>query len=75
MPLPIPLILAGINLLGKAMKKAPKSKTVGGNVLAAAIVTYLSKSGVDISPELVVWILAGVNILLRYVTKKPMMDK
>ena len=75
MPLPILAILGVIKFLGSKTNKARKSKTVVGNSFAAAIVTYLAQVGVDVSPEFVVWILAGVNIGLRYFTKKSMKDK
>ena len=75
MALPILPILAVIKFLGSKTNKARKSKTIVGNSFAAAIVTYLAQQGIDISPELVVWILAGVNIGLRYITKKPMKEK
>ena len=73
MPIPamIPVILAVIKLIPKLRK----SKTAGGNVLVAAVITILAHFGVDLPPEVISAGFVLVNIILRMITKKPLNEK
>ena len=73
--LPIPLILAGIKLIGNVAKKSAKSKTIDFNVIAAGIVAMLAQYGIDVPIEIVMSFFVLLNIFLRWITKKPMAEK
>ncbi len=47
------------------------SKTFWVNVLSILAMILVSVFGVDISPEILVYALAGINVILRFMTKEP----
>ena len=48
-----------------------KSKMVLFNVVAGVIVYFFNMPEVGASPELLALVAAGINIVLRFVTKEP----
>lgn len=73
--IPIPIIMAGIKLIGDVAKKSVKSKTIDFNVIAAGIVAMLAQYGIDVPIEIVVVFFTVLNIFLRWITKTPMAEK
>jgi len=71
MPLPIPIILAAIEMVPKLFK----SKTAGANVGVGAAITVLAQFGINASPELVSAIFVIVNVIMRMITKQPLSEK
>lgn len=65
------------------LKQITKSKTITINtIILAAVVAYFKFSGVTLEPneinsviEVIALIITGVNIALRFVTKKPLKEK
>ena len=55
--------------------QAAKSKTVDFNILAGSVVGLLTAFGVAIPVEAVTGIFAIGNIMLRFITKKPLSEK
>ncbi len=47
------------------------SKTFWVNVLSILAMILVSAFGIDISPEVLVYALAGINVILRFMTKEP----
>ena len=60
-----------MNIIGQLFK----SKTVGFNVLAGAIITILTSFGVSVPVEVVTAVLTLGNFILRLVTNKSIKDK
>ena len=52
-----------------------KSRTIDFNILIPAIYAFLKSMGVDIPEEVMVGVLAIGNFILRFVTKKPLVEK
>ena len=61
--------------MAPTVKQALKSKTVDINAIAVGVVATLSAFGIIIPPEAVAGIFAIGNIILRFVTKKPLSEK
>jgi hypothetical protein len=57
------------------VKKLLLSKTIDANAGYALIMAILAANGVAVPPELAAYGLAGLNILLRFITKEPLMEK
>ena len=71
------------NLIFGLFAQLAKSKTVAANVLIVGVVTtYLKFKGVTLTPEeteiafaAAAVAISGINIVLRFFTKKPLMEK
>ena len=52
-----------------------KSKTIDLNIIAGAVVTLLTSFGVVVPIEVVTGVFTIGNFILRFFTKKPVMEK
>lgn len=52
------------------MKKWYLSKTLWVNIIAVVAMAIQNATGYELSPEMQVYILAGINFLLRIITKE-----
>jgi uncharacterized membrane protein (DUF441 family) len=65
------------------MRQVVKSKTMTVNAIVfSLLVAYLNFKGIDLSPEelqltgsLIAGVWFGINVFLRSITKKPLMEK
>jgi hypothetical protein len=56
-------------------KQAAKSKTLNFNVFMPIIIMVSMHFGIPLTPEIVMAIMTLGNIILRFVTKKPLNEK